>query len=113
MGMCAIEDEETQRRGSVVVVVAGDRTNQNVMDVRTVVAGPWLRRATPMKMVALHHCFFNDVAARVTVNLMLRFLDKRDRARCKMHSGKKANRSLDVLSTIAVLRYLLPTKQAR
>lgn len=84
--MAANDDEESQKKGSVCVVlnVGESRANNNPIGG---VKLPGLTRALPNRWASFHYCV-DDQSTATMVNLAVMFLGSRDRARFRKHVGK-------------------------
>ena len=85
--MSAVDDVETQKMGLTAVAYssAGEFVKGKT-DLRTVSAAGWLQHSLPFRLSAVHYCL-DTPAERVIVNFSLQFLDKKIRARTKVHIG--------------------------
>lgn len=88
MFMCALDDEETQKRGFAAIIYDVGDFNAHKTDLKTVVQGTWVVGSVPAKTNSLHHCF-NDAAFRVMINLSMKFFGEEVKARAKIHHGTK------------------------
>jgi hypothetical protein len=85
--MTALEDEETQKRGMVVVVM---RAGQN-MGIGNFNFPLWrvrkLRSGLPLRLAGMHLCNDDEDAFATWTSLMLAALESHTRARFRSHRG--------------------------
>lgn len=86
MFMCALEDEETQRRGMACIIYGVGESVISRTDLKTVVQGAWIQSVVPVKTCSLHHCI-SDTNIRRFINVSMKFFGEETKARAKMHHG--------------------------
>ena len=94
--MCALDDEETQRRGIACIIYGVGEFSISRTDLKTVVQGAWVQSVVPVKTCSLHHCF-SDTTIRRFINVSMMFFGEQTKARAKMHHGTSIQRDLSLL----------------
>jgi hypothetical protein len=87
--MTAIQDEETQKKGQVVVIYNVCDTWLDTFDKSLYLGVAKLRFATPVRVVACHYCF-TDPAFGAIIALISTAIEWHTRARTRLHKGKAA-----------------------
>jgi hypothetical protein len=83
--MAANEDEETQRKGMVGVVVnIGRSRNYNPSSAKKI---PVFLGALPSRWASVHYCTDGNLSTETMAALVVLFLGSRDRARFRKHVG--------------------------
>jgi hypothetical protein len=86
MVMSALEDEETQKAGMVMV---GYNTGpKSCMDIQAVWGVMKLRRVLPFRVVGMHYCY-DDFKMRPMMTLAMLIMGSHGRMRFRAHYGKE------------------------
>jgi hypothetical protein len=85
--MSACEDEETQKKGFVLVCCAPERLHGNkYVKVSLGILTMKLYAALPMRPAALHLCL-NGVKKELLFSLLVKAMERRMRVRIRFHKG--------------------------
>jgi hypothetical protein len=79
-----LRDEETQKKGIVVVVNAMGHSKDNLDVMRKI---HWCREGLPKRVVGLHHCTSDDSLKPFLVSVRMYLLNKQLRSRLRPHQG--------------------------
>ena len=85
MVMAALEDEDTQKAG--VVMVGYNMGAKLELDCHAVWAIMKLRRALPIRVVGMHYCY-DDFKTRPMMSLAMLVMGSHGRMRFRAHYGK-------------------------
>ena len=88
--MAALQDEDVQIRGIVLVSYEVDRNFNQVQShaLRDRLSSiPMYQEAIPLRIASMHYCF-NNPTINAVISLFGRMYDKQTRMRFRFHSGK-------------------------
>lgn len=86
--MTALEDEENQRKGFVLVIYqVGTKGAANVCVTELLRKAPFMKGAMPIRLVAVHYCL-DDSVIHTVLNLLQVVLGKQYQLRFRSHYGK-------------------------
>ena len=85
--MVASQDEETQKKGMVGVVVNMGENRRRSLQIEASKQIPGLALAIPIRFACVHLCVDNNIAANALAMFTI-LLDSRERVRFRNHMGK-------------------------
>ena len=84
--MTALQDEETQKKGIVMIIYNVSENWTKYFDPKALKKVAQLRQVMPTKLASMHYCYL-DPAFGAVINLIVRTVQRNIRTRTKLHSG--------------------------
>jgi hypothetical protein len=106
--MAASQDEETQKKGIVGVVVNMGENRRGSLDLEAAKKVPVLASAIPVRFACVHFCVDNSLAANALAMFAV-LVGSRERVRFRTHMGKSQTALVSIQDVHCRFYSLVPT----
>jgi hypothetical protein len=110
--MAASQDEETQKKGIVGVVVNMGENRRELLDLEAAKKVPALALAIPLRFACVHFCVDNSLAANALAVFAV-LVGTRERVRFRTHLGKSKTARVSIQDLHRRFYSLVPTMFCR